>query len=74
MEKGRYVVVVWEARVSYRFEPYGSTTVYMDEEVASFDTEQEAKDFIRDNEIRLEEEWILERFGSIEAYNQSFYG
>ena len=73
MNEGSYVVVIWEGRVSYRFESYNSTTVYMDEVVAAFDTKQEALDFMRDNEARLEDEWVIERFGSYEAYNESFY-
>lgn len=72
--KGRYDVVVWEGRVSYRFVPHSSTTVYMDEVVTSFKTEEEAFQFIAENGDRLEDEWIIEHYGSVEAYNESFYG
>lgn len=70
---GTYDVVVWEGRVSYRFVTHSSTTVYMDEVVASFKTEEAAIKFIEENEIQLENDWIIENYGSIEAYNESFY-
>ena len=72
--EGTYDVVIWEGRVSCRFVPHSSTTVYMDEVVASFDTAEQAAKFIEENEIRLEDEWILEHYGSVEAYNESFNG
>ena len=48
--KGSYVVAGYQGRLSYRFVPLSSTTVYMDEELAEFDTEEEAKDYIDKHE------------------------
>lgn len=43
--KGTYTVNKWEGRVSVRFESESSTTVYMDETVGSFESEEEALEF-----------------------------
>lgn len=68
--KEKYDVVLWEGRISYRC----STSDYMEDVVATFDTEKEALQFIEKEKIRLEDEWIMERYGSMEEYMLSrFY-
>ena len=48
--EGSYVVAGYQGRLSYRFVPSSSTTVYMDEELAEFDTEEEANSYIDEYE------------------------
>ncbi len=48
--KGVYVVAGYQGRLSIRFVPDNSTTVYMDEELESFDTIEEANDYVDKHE------------------------
>jgi hypothetical protein len=41
--KGYYVVAFYQGRFNCRFEAETSTTIYMDREVASFPTEEQAR-------------------------------
>lgn len=55
---GRYDVALWNGYLSSRWVSEFATTVYADQVVASFDTEEEAKRYIKENEDRfLDEYW-----------------
>jgi hypothetical protein len=48
--KGVYVVAGYQGRLSVRFVPDNSTTVYMDEELEGFATQEEANDYVDKHE------------------------
>jgi hypothetical protein len=50
MLKGKYIVAGYEGRLSVRFVPDNSTTVYADTVVASFDNEDDAISYANKHE------------------------
>ena len=48
--KGQYIVAGYQGRMNVRFVPDSSTTVYMDEELTAFDTEEEANAYVDQHE------------------------
>jgi hypothetical protein len=55
--KGQYVVAGYQGRLSVRFMADNSTTVYMDDEIASFDNEDDANAYVNDHEDEYYDEY-----------------
>ena len=73
MGKGQYVVAGYQGRLSVRFVPHNSTTVYSDSEVASFDTIEEANAYADEHEPAYSaayDEWYHAQYDE----NESQYG